>query len=396
MNISQEARALSSYIVEKRRHFHQHPELSFKEISTTKYLTQELTHMGCEVTTFPDYTGVLAAIKGNGPGKTVLLRSDIDALPVTEETGAPFASQNPGCMHACGHDCHMAMLLGAAKILTDHRKDFPGTVKLLFQAAEESGYGAEYYLKRDILTGIDGALGMHMSPYIPKGQLNIQSGPRMAACTDFTLTVRGRSAHGSAPHLGHDAIVAASSIILNLQTAVSRLNDPLKPLVVTIGTVHGGKEFNIICGEVVLEGTIRCFDPELAKTAPDWVRHIAEGTAETLGCSASMHIIDQEPPVVNDHDALTAIARKAAVTALGPSILTSQDSVMASEDFAFVMEEIPSVFCFLGARDEEHGMIAPLHSPHFLPDDNFLWHGTTLHAQFALDFLSGKGESHER
>lgn len=392
MNVSKEAEALSSYIQQQRRHFHQHPELSFQEHQTTAYLAKALTEMGYEVTRFSDYTGLIAALRGKSGGKTVLLRSDIDALPITEETGAPFASQNPGAMHACGHDCHMAMLLGTAKLLAAHRTEFSGTVKLLFQAAEESGHGAVYYLEHDLLGGIDGAFGMHMSPYIPKGALNIQKGPRMAACTDFTLTVKGLSAHGSTPHLGHDAIVAASSIIMNLQTAVSRLNDPLKPLVVTIGKVRGGKQFNIICGEAVLEGTIRCFDPALAKTAPEWVTHIAAGTAETLGCSAAIHIIDREPPVANDAEALLETAQNAAKNALGSAILTPQDSVMASEDFAYIMDKIPAVFCFLGARDEAGGMTAPLHSPHFLPDDALLWHGTALETQFALDFLQGKGE----
>lgn len=390
MNISKEAEALSPYIQQQRRHFHQYPELSFKENQTTAYLAEALTAMGYAVTRFEDYTGLLATLQGKSAGKTVLLRSDIDALPITEETRAPFASQNPGVMHACGHDCHMAMLLGTAKLLAAHQEDVSGTVKLLFQAAEESGHGAPYYLEHDLLQGIDGAFGMHMSPYIPKGQLNIQEGPRMAACSDFTITVTGLSAHGSTPHLGHDAIVAASSIIMNLQTAVSRLNDPLKPLVVTIGKVRGGKQFNIICGQVVLEGTIRCFDPSLAKTAPDWVTHIAKGTAETLGCSAALHMVDQEPPVVNDHDRLLQTAQQAAKKVLGEAILTPQDSVMASEDFAYIMDKIPSVFCFLGARDD--AMTAPLHSPHFLPDDSLLWHGTALEAQFALDFLEGKGE----
>ncbi len=392
MNIAKEAEALSSYIVEKRRYFHQHPELSFKETETTAFLANELARFGYEITTFEDYHGVLATLHGNGEGKTVLLRSDIDALPITEATDAPFASEHPGVMHACGHDCHMAMLLGAAQLLAAHQKDFSGTVKLLFQSAEESGHGAPYYIEKGILNDVDGALGMHMSPYIPKGQLSIQKGARMAACTDFTLTVKGLSAHGSTPHLGHDAIVAASSIIGNLQTAVSRQNDPLQPLVVTIGKIRAGKQFNIICGEAVMDGTIRCFDRDLAQKAPEWVRSIAEGTALTLGCSIDFHIIDQEPPVTNDHDAVTDTAYEAAKTALGADIFTEEAPVMASEDFSFIMEKVPAVFCFLGARDESAGMTAPLHSAHFLPDDSLLWHGTALHAQFALDFLNGKGE----
>lgn len=389
MNIAKEAEALSSYISEKRRYFHRHAELSFKESNTTDVLARELAALGYQVKLFSDYEGVLATLPNTKDRRTVLLRSDIDALPITEDTGADFASEHAGVMHACGHDCHMAMLLGAAKLLAAHKEALPGTVKLLFQSAEETGYGAKYYVEQGILDGISAALGLHMSPYIPKGTLNIENGSRMAACTNFRLVFHGEAAHGSTPHLGHDAIVAASAAVMNIQTAVSRMNNPLSPLVVTIGSVKAGKQFNIICDTVTMEGTIRSFDRDVTAKAPEWVKNIAEGTAKTLGCSAEFTPVSFEPAVINENDALTDLARHAAASLFGDDVLASQKPVMASEDFSLIMEKVPSVFCYLGAKEE--GMDAPLHSSHFLPDDSVLYRGAALHAQFALDYFAKGG-----
>ena len=268
MNFKEEIQELDSYIKKHRRYIHQHPELTFQEKNTTAYLQKALEAENITTETFPDYGGVIGIIKGDKPGKTVLLRADIDALRIVEKNGLPFQSENTGVMHACGHDCHSAMLLGAGKVLQRHKKDLSGTVKLLFQAAEESGHGVEYYIKHGCLQGVDGAMAIHVMPDIPGGTLNIEEGPRMASCTNFYLKIKGTSAHGSTPHLGKDAIVAASSIIMNLQTLVSRENDPLNPLVLTFGSVRAGKQFNIICDQVELAGTIRTFSPEAFETVP--------------------------------------------------------------------------------------------------------------------------------
>lgn len=389
MNITHQAEALSPYIRKLRRHFHRHGELSFQETDTTACIARELAALGYAVRTFPDHPGVIADLTGSSDRRTVLLRSDIDALPITEETGADFASETPGVMHACGHDCHMAMLLGAAQILASRRDEISGTVRLLFQSGEESGHGAGYYLAHGLLDGVDAALGLHMSPAIPKGTFNIQKGPRMAACTNFRLTFRGLSAHGSTPHLGRDAIVAASAAILSIQTAVSRRNDPLSPLVVTIGSIRAGRQFNIICDEAVLEGTIRSFDRAVTREAPLWVKEIAEGTARTLGCSAEFTPVSYEPAVINETNALTALAASAAETLFGAQCLSSQPPFMASEDFSLIMEKVPSVFCYLGAKEDT--MTAPLHSSRFFPDDSILYRGAALHAAFALDYLKTEG-----
>lgn len=391
MNFKEEAEALSPYIRDMRRWFHQHGELSFREKETTARIAEELAPLGYEITSFPDYFGLIAVLKGPKAGKTVLLRADIDALPIKEETGVPFASETEGVMHACGHDCHTAMLLGAAKLLAAHREELPGTVMLLFQSAEESGHGMQYYLDHHCFGGADAAFGFHVSPNIPKGTISLEDGPLMASCTDFRCIIRGVSAHGSTPHMGRDAIVAASSILLNTQTIVSRMNNALHPLVITVGMVRGGKQFNIICDEVTLEGTIRSFDREMSRKAPELFRDMAETTAKALGCTAEFIPVSFEPVTANDTPALTETARKAASALFGESVLSHDPRSMGSEDFSLLMDTVPSVFAKFGVRDEEAGMVSPLHTCGFCPDDSVLWRGAALHAQFALDFLSGKG-----
>ena len=257
MNIKEAAERHNGYIVAQRRRFHAHPELSFEERETTAAIRGELEAMGIAVETFPDYYGLIGTIEGGKPGATVMLRADIDALPSVEKTGLPFASENEGKMHACGHDAHISMLLGAAKILSEMRDELSGPVKLLFQAAEESCHGAEYYVERGCLDGVGAIFGMHIWGTLDAPLMSLEPGGRMASCDNFKITVRGLTAHGSAPHLGRDAVVAAASIVMNLQTFVSRVNDPLNTLVVSVGTGHGGQRFNIIANEAVMEGTVR-------------------------------------------------------------------------------------------------------------------------------------------
>ena len=244
--LNQEAMELRDKISQVRRYLHAHPELSFKEKATTAYLKNALEAMGIPVTTFPDHYGLTARIGTAKSGKTLLLRADIDALPIVEKSGVSFASGTEGVMHACGHDAHMAMLLGAAELLKRHEAELGGTVLLLFQSGEESGHGAKWYVDRGIADNVDACFALHVQPDVPAGKFSLDPGFRSASCTDFSLTVRGTAAHGSTPHLGHDAIVAASAAIMNAQTLVSRVNNALNPLVVTFGKVTAGHQFNII------------------------------------------------------------------------------------------------------------------------------------------------------
>jgi len=394
MNIKEEAQSLAPYIVEQRRYLHRHPERSFKEKETTAYLAKELAQMGIAVQTFPDYFGLVGTITGSEPGKTVLLRADIDALAIEEKSQVPFASENSGVMHACGHDSHSAMLLGAAKLLVAHKKAIKGTVKLLFESAEESGHGSKYYLEHNIVTDADACFALHVMPQIAAGHFALESGPRMASCTDFILTIEGSSAHGSTPHLGHDAIVAASSAVMNIQTLVSRYNNPLLPLVVTIGKIRAGKQFNIICDKVTMEGTIRTFDHDNYVQVPKELEKMVQSIATMFKCKSKMEIITDEPAAINNHPELLNIARQAAVELWGQEVLLPIDTMMGSEDFAFIMNKIPGVLGFLGIKDDK--AIYPLHSNQFTLDDGNLYKGAGLYANFALNYLNqtSGGEAH--
>ena len=391
MDIRALAEQYESYIIEQRRWFHAHPELSWEEFSTTDHIQQELEKMGLEVHRFDGRPGCTAMIYGGkaAPGaKTVALRADIDALPVEEKTGLPFTSQNPGVMHACGHDNHMAMLLGAARILCDLKDELAGNVKLLFQAAEETCFGAEYYVQQGVLDGVDAIYGQHIWAGLEASYLNVQPGVRMASCDNFTITVEGSSTHGSTPHLGTDAIVAAASIIMNIQTIVSRNNDPLNALVVTIGEIHGGQRFNILANKVVMEGTCRTHSREMRGKIEPLLRRVCEDTAAAFGARAELKYDAFPSPVINDHDDLNQIAHDAAVKLYGEEGIKEMPRVMGSEDFAYFMDVVPGIFGFLGSRDAEHQ--ASNHNDCYDVPEEVLKRGAAMHAQFAADYLSAK------
>lgn len=391
-DFAKRAEEIKDFIVEARRRFHKYPELSYKEWETTKYLSEELTEMNIPVITFQDYPGCIAVIKGACEGETVLLRADIDALPIQEESGVPFQSVNDGVMHACGHDCHTAMLLGAAKLLNERKNELKGTVKLLFQSGEEAFYGSHYYWDRGYLDDVDHAFGMHVWLSAESGKFAIQDGYLMAACDNFVLTFNGKSAHGSAPHLGHDAIVAASGFIQNVQTVVSRMNNPLSPMVVTVGSIKSGTQFNIIADKAVLEGTVRTYEPCSRDMAEEAIRRVAECSAMMQGCTASLSYDYIEPPVNNADVKLNDIARRAASELYGKDVLQTVTKATGSEDFSYIMEKIPSsMFVFLGCYDEAEGCIYPVHNGRFKINENILPKGSALYAQFALDCLSEGG-----
>ena len=391
MDIRALAEQYESYIIEQRRWFRAHPELSWEEFGTTDHIQQELEKMGLEVHRFDGRPGCTAMIYGGkaAPGaKTVALRADIDALPVEEKTGLPFTSQNPGVMHACGHDNHMAMLLGAARILCDLKDELAGNVKLLFQAAEETCFGAEYYVQQGVLDGVDAIYGQHIWAGLEAPYLNVQPGVRMASCDNFTITVEGSSTHGSTPHLGTDAIVAAASIIMNIQTIVSRNNDPLNALVVTIGEIHGGQRFNILANKVVMEGTCRTHSREMRGKIEPLLRRVCEDTAAAFGARAELKYDAFPSPVINDHDDLNQIAHDAAVKLYGDEGIKEMPRVMGSEDFAYFMDVVPGIFGFLGSRDAEHQ--ASNHNDCYDVPEEVLKRGAAMHAQFAADYLSAK------
>lgn len=388
MKIKELGQQYSNYIIEKRRFYHGIPELSLKEFETTKNLAKDLKELGVdEVITFPDYQGVIGIIKGGKPGKTVMLRADIDALPVEEHTGKPYASTN-GNMHACGHDCHMAMQLGAAKILVDLKNELNGNVKLLFQSGEEVGYGAKYYVENGYLDDVDAVFGTHIWADTEAGKFNLESGERMASCDVFKIIVEGVSAHGSAPHLGKDAIFAASSIVMNLQSFVSRINNPLNPVVITVGTINGGQRFNIIANHVEMEGTTRAFSKESRNSIEREMRNIIENTAKALGVKARLEYNYVTNPIINEHDNINRIVQNAAIGLFGKESLTTMPKVLGAEDFCFLMDKVPGFYGFVGCYNKELDAVYNNHSDKFDVDESTLYMGSALAAQFAYDFLN--------
>ena len=388
MDIRALAEKNRDYIIERRRYYHQHPELSFKEWETTKTLKADLEAMGMEIQTFEDYPGLIATLDTGKPGRTIMLRADIDALPVVEGTGLEFCSVNEGVMHACGHDAHMAMLLGAAKILTEVKDELCGKVKFILQSGEEHACGAKYYIEHGLMEGVDGIFGMHIWGTVDAPYICVEPGKRMASCDNFTIRVKGKQTHGSSPHLGHDAIVAASNVVMGLQGFVSRKNDPTNPLVVSVGKFHGGNMYNIICNDVELVGTIRTYSRELRKELEAELRSIAEHAAAVYGCTAEFELSPMLPAVINDNEEMNQIAMDAAVKLYGQEGLTHMDSLMGSEDFSLFMEQVPGFFAFIGAKNADKGIIYSNHHEKFTVDEDSLERGAALAAQFAVDFLN--------
>lgn len=390
MDIKEKAENIKDYIIEMRRHFHQNPELSLEEFETTKKIVNELEKMGIEVSTFKDgLTGCVGTIKGAKEGKTLLLRADIDALSVHEQTNLEFASRVDGKMHACGHDCHAAMLLGVAKILSEMKDKFSGNIKLFFQAAEEIGLGAKLSIEQGVMDNVDACYGVHVTPRFESPKINMQYGERMAATDVFKLTVEGTSSHGSSPHLGHDAIVASAAIITALQTIVSRINNPLKPAVVTIGTIKGGQRFNIIANEVIMEGNVRTFDEIFRKEIETHIREIAESVAKAHSCTAKLEYRYGTGVVLNKDKNLVDIAQNAVKKLYGEDSLVEMEKITGGEDFSLLMEKAPGIFGYIGTRNSKvPGSEKINHHECFTVDEDALIRGTAVAVQFALDYLN--------
>jgi len=381
-----EITALTGQLVAWRRDFHRHPEVAFEETRTSAVVREFLESLGLSVRSAGG-TGLVAVLEGRPGGKTVALRADMDALPVEEQGGKEYGSLNRGAAHACGHDGHMAMMMAAARVLTARKGEFSGRVVFLFQPAEEKPPGgAKRMIEEGALNGVDAVFGLHLWQAFPTGKVGVIKGPILAQADNFSIIVKGKGGHGALPHTAVDPIVAAAQIILNSQTIVSRNVDPLKPCVVTFGTVNGGTTNNIIPAEVVLTGTVRTFDPAIQSLAERRLREIAEETAKAFGASCQVDYMLGYPAVVNDAamvDFATGVARRV----LGEGCLYPFDPVMGGEDFAFYLQKVPGAFLFLGAGD---GHEFPHHHPAFDIDERALPMGALLNASLALEFLGVK------
>lgn len=378
---------LSSDLIRLRRFLHRHPELGFEEHQTARLVARKLAQLGLVVATEVGGTGVVGLLPGPAPGPTVALRADMDALPLQDQKNVPYASGIPGKMHACGHDAHVACLLGAAALLAELRASLAGSVKFIFQPAEETNQGARAMIRDGVLEHprVDAIVALHVNAELPSGTVVAKEGPIMAAEDNFTLRIKGESAHAASPHRGADAIVAAAQVVMALQTVVSRNLDPLEAAVVSICTINGGRSRNILCDNVEMQGTVRTLSPQVRRSIPARIRNILESLAAGYGTGAELEYQPENPPVFND-PYLTSICREAICQTMGEKTLAETSGTMASEDFSFFQECVPGTFLWLGVRKEPEESI-PLHSPLFDLDEPAMEVGATVLTNSAIYLL---------
>jgi amidohydrolase len=362
-----------------RRDIHRRPELSNHEVETTALLRRELRASGVAGIRPIGPTGIVADIPLAGDGPVVVVRADMDALPITEEASVPFRSQVPGVMHACGHDAHSAMALGVAVVAQERLAPLPGTLRVIFQPAEETEpLGGRAVVQGGHLDGVAAAIALHVDPDTPVGQVGLRSGPTMASSDEFAITVRGRSSHAGWPQEGADAIAAASAVVQELQKVVTRRVDPRAPVALNIGSIHGGQAANVVADEVRLEGTIRTLDEETRATVCQLVGEVAGYVAAAGGVTADVELTRGEP-VLENHPAVTDRFEAAAHSVLGAEACRWLDlPTTNSEDFAFYAERVPSAMAWIGVRNEARGIVHPLHHPGFAIDEAVIPLGVEL------------------
>jgi len=383
-----EVEVLREQLVAWRRDFHMHPELGFQEHRSASLIADRLRELGYQVQTGVANTGVVGLLEGKQPGTVVMLRFDMDALPITEENGTAYVSQNPGVMHACGHDGHMAMGLGVATLMAQRRDQMTGTLKLVFQPGEEGMNGAEVMVQEGVLEDPrpDVFLATHVWNEKRVGMIAVSPDAVMAAAEKWTCTVRGKGGHGALPHQAVDPIVATAQIVTTLQTVVSRNVSPLETAVVTVGAVHGGDAFNVIPTHVELTGTIRTYSSQVRETVLRRVREVIEGVAVACGAEAELEIVPLTPAVINDGE-VAEVVRAAAEAVVGPENVSSGERTMGSEDAAFFIQEVPGCYFFLGSANAERGLDAPHHNPRFDFDEDALPLGVTIFMHALAHYL---------
>ena len=395
-DIDRLAKEVESRVIEWRRDFHQNPELGNREFNTSEKVAEHLRRLGMEVQTKVAHTGVVGILRGKKDTPVVALRADMDALPVTELADVPFASKNKGVMHACGHDAHTAMLMGVAEVLSKMKDRLPGTVKFIFQPAEEGSPpgeegGAWLMIKQGVLESPkpDAIFGLHVSPFAPVGTIAFRAGGMLASSDRFKVVVKGKGTHGAMPWAGVDPIVTASQIILGFQTIISRqTNLTVTPAVITVGTIKGGTRPNVIPGEVEMEGTTRGFDPAIRKEIHERMEKMAKSIAESAGATAEVTIFRGVPVTYNDPQ-LTAQMTPTLQRVAGPGKALPAPQNTGAEDFAFFQEKIPGLFIILGTNPPGKKPV-PNHSPHFTIDESALVLGVRALSNLTMDFLESK------
>ena len=385
MNIREEIINIKDSIIHWRRDFHQYPELAFKEFRTADVIIEELRSMGLDPKEKVGKTGVTADLKcGNGP--VIALRADMDALPIKETSGLEFSSKNTGVSHACGHDGHMAMLLGAARALSDNREIYNGTIRFIFQPAEEGEGGARYMIEDGCLDGVDEIYGIHLWNYQKLGEVGVKDGPVLAAADMFDIKVKGIGGHGAAPQGTVDAVVVSSHLIQALQTIVSRNTNPLESTVITVGKINGGHNFNIIADEVSLSGTARSYTEENRLLIKQRMKNIIDGIAKTYNAEITLDYKDGYPPTINHVDPTKKVL-KAANRIVGQKAGMPYLS-MGGEDFAYYLQKIPGCFFFVGSAPNGNELFeTPHHCSHFNMDEEALLIGSSIYLNLVDDIM---------
>lgn len=378
--------AIEEYIINIRRNLHENPELSGQEFKTQEKIMKELDNLGIPYTKAGN-TSLIATLKGGKDGKTIALRADIDALPITEETDIAFKSKNEGIMHACGHDAHTAMLLGAAKILSEMKNDIPGEVRFFFQEAEETFSGAKKIIEAGGMEGVDACFGMHGMPELETGSVNIEAGYRMAGCDTIYVKFEGVSGHGSVPHKAKDTIHPACIFVTDLQGIVTKNIDAQEPIVISVGKFVGGTKANVVSKYTEIDISMRYFNPEVRKIAHEAIRRHAKAIADAYEIKVDVQIEESALSLYNDEE-LVAIADKSATKVFGEGKNISLPKYMGSEDMPYYFQHAKGIYAFMGYRNEEIEAIYFPHHEKFKIDENYMKYGTALHVQFALDFLN--------
>jgi len=386
IHIKPEIEAIKDQIISTRRVIHQYPELAFEEHRTAKLVGDRLASLGIEVQAGIGKTGVVGTLYGKNGGKTIALRADMDALPMQETGDVPYKSKNDGVMHACGHDGHTAMLLGAAQALSQNSDKLNGTVKFLFQPAEEGQGGARYMIEDGALEGVDEVYGIHLWNYQKYGTLGVKPGPIMAAADLFEITIHGKGGHGAAPQGTKDTVVIASHLVQTFQTIVSRNTNPIESTVVTVGQIKGGYNFNIIADTVNMKGTARAYTEEDRQLIKTRMSEIIKGTEQIFGCSIDFDYEDGYPPTVNDPhaaDTLLNAARKIVGDGAGYPYLS-----MGGEDFSYMLQEVPGCYFLVGSAPQNREPLSvPHHCSHFDIDERALLVGSSVYLQLIEDML---------
>ena len=385
MNIRPEVKAIKDILIQWRRDFHQYPELGFEEHRTSSIIAKTLISFGMSPKTGVGKTGVTADLNF-GEGPTIALRADMDALPMQETSGLSFSSKHDGVMHACGHDGHMAMLLGAAKILSQMDKELTGTIRFIFQPAEEGEGGARYMIEDGCLEGVDEIYGIHVWNYQPVGEVGAKEGPILAAADLFDIIIKGVGGHGATPQGTVDAVIVAAHLIQALQTIVSRNTNPLESTVITIGEINGGHNFNIIADKVRLAGTTRAYTKENRSMIQRRMQEIIDGIAKSFGAEITFNYTDGYPPTIN-HAGPVKKVLQAAGKVVGPGAGDPYLS-MGGEDFSYYLQKVPGCFFFVGsAPDVQRQFSTPHHCSHFNMDESALSVGTSVYLHLVEDIL---------